>query len=72
MLLKHLEPERHLLTGVGVDGGAPREMQPDLVPERANPTQLTDDLGLQRVVELAVDQDEERGDDARIVFELGH
>ena len=40
--------------------------------ERVDPANLPDDLVIQRVVEVPVDEDEERRRDPRLVLELRH
>ncbi len=71
-LAQDLQSERHFLPKVGVQGGAQREMQSDLVTKTMNLTYLADDRPVQNTIELAVDQYVECGYHADGVLELGH
>src|SRR5437667_8111525 len=69
---QNVQPECHFLADVGMNGGTHCEMQTDLVTERVNLTYLTDDFAPERIVELAVDQHEERRSHASLMLQFGH
>jgi hypothetical protein len=69
--VQYFQTKCHFPADVGIDGRTDGEVQTNLVTEGMDTAYLSDNISLQRIIELTVDEDEECGPDSEFVLEFG-